>query len=105
MKVQANIFHFNILLDSAVKSQRTKNCLSNFENNINLLNIDEKGITQNPYQYLPSIDILEKAEKINEGTGAMRAYEDMVFGINKNNPEIKKLYSLYLHLIVIYYYS
>jgi hypothetical protein len=33
-----------------------------------------------PYKTLPTIDIAGKAELIREGTGAMRAYQDMLYG-------------------------
>jgi len=77
---------------AATNSKRTENWLSNFDNGINLLHRGEDGIIENPYKHLPPIDLLENAEKVNEGTGAMRAYEDMLFGISKHQPEIKKAY-------------
>ena len=77
---------------AASKSKRTENWLANFDEGINLLHRGEDGIIDNPYKHLPPIDLLENAEKVNEGTGAMRAYEDMLFGISKNKPEIKKAY-------------
>ena len=78
---------------AANNSKRTENWLSNFDEGINLLHRGEDGIIENPYKHLPPIDLLENAEKVNEGTGAMRAYEDMLFGISKHQPEIKKAYA------------
>lgn len=43
-----------------------------------------------PYETLPPIEIAGKAELIKEGTGAMRAYQELLYGINKTDPEIKK---------------
>lgn len=77
---------------AANKSKRTESWLSGFEEEVNLLQRNDTGIIQNPYKYLPAIDLLETAEKVNEGTGAMRAYEDMLFGLSKYKPERKKAY-------------
>jgi len=77
---------------SANKSERTEKWLSSFDETTNLFLRDESGQIENPYLHLPALDILEKAETIKEGTGAMRAYEDMLFGINKHNPEVKEAY-------------
>jgi hypothetical protein len=49
----------------------------------------ENGKVLNPYKVLEGIEIAGKSEAVREGTGAMRAYEDMVYGIHSNNPEIK----------------
>ena len=68
---------------SAYKSKRITNWLINFEEGLSLYQRDEKGNLINPYLLLPPIDIYEKAETVNEGTGAMRAYEDLMFGLNK----------------------
>ena len=43
-----------------------------------------------PYETLQQIEIAGKAEVIKEGTGAMRAYQELLYGLNKNNPEIKE---------------
>ena len=48
---------------------------------------------ENPYKNLPPVELLESAEAVNEGTGAMRAYEDMLFGLNKNKEDIKQAYA------------
>ncbi len=42
-----------------------------------------------PYQTLPKIDIVEQAEVVNEGTGAMMAYQEMLYGVNKNDSTVK----------------
>ena len=56
----------------------------------------------NPYATLQRLEILEKAEVIEEGTGAMRAYEEMHFGESASMPEVrdawKELLLQYCHL-------
>ena len=34
----------------------------------------------------------EKAETVEDGTGAMRAYEDLMFGLNKGNAKVTEKY-------------
>lgn len=55
---------------------------------------DEQGNVINPYKLLPTPEIEVGGEKIvvREGGGAMSAYRDMLFGMNKDNQEIKALY-------------
>ncbi|MCB9448679.1 MAG: DUF2779 domain-containing protein [Flavobacteriales bacterium] len=77
---------------AANKSERTINWLQNFEDDLSLYVLDEHGHIENPYKHLPQLEISAEAEAVNEGTGAMRAYEDMLFGLNKNKPEVKKAY-------------
>ena len=59
-----------------------------------LYDIDENGIIINPYKLLPEPEIEVGGQKIivKEGGGAMSAYKDMLYGINKNNPRVKELY-------------
>jgi hypothetical protein len=59
--------------------------LTNFEPGLSLLKKNDAGEITDPYQVLPSLDIYEKAEVIKDGTGAMRAYEDIMFGLRKGN--------------------
>jgi hypothetical protein len=49
-------------------------------------------VISNPYQLLPEIDIAGKSESVSEGMGAMRAYQDMLYGIYKNEEEIREIY-------------
>jgi hypothetical protein len=46
--------------------------------------------TLDPYETLQAIEIAGKAELVKEGTGAMRAYQELLYGINKDNPEAKQ---------------
>jgi hypothetical protein len=52
----------------------------------------------NPYYLLPATEITIGGEKIEvrEGGGAMSAYRDMLYGINKDNDEVKALYEMAL---------
>ena len=78
------------------KSKRTTDWLKNFSPSINLLSFDKDNHIEDPYKNLPSIDILEHAETVNEGTGAMRAYEDMLFGKAKEDKTLKAAYEIAL---------
>lgn len=78
-------------LPAVLKSSNTKSIeqlLNNFEPSLSLLQKDENNEIIDPYKLLPPIEIYDFAESINEGTGAMRAYEDILFGVNKGNTEI-----------------
>jgi hypothetical protein len=61
--------------------------LENFEDELSLLKKDDNGYIMDPYKLLPTIELFEKAETIEDGTGAMRAYEDIMFGLRKGNLE------------------
>ena len=43
--------------------------------------------TQDPYHALPPLEIDGVVQDVREGTGAMRAYEAMMYGPEKNDPE------------------
>jgi hypothetical protein len=58
----------------------------------NLFEKDGKGKVRNPYELLPHIEIFDEAEKIKDGAGAMRAYQDMLYGKNSGNVAIKEKY-------------
>lgn len=55
---------------------------------------DADGDLINPYKLLPAPEIEVGGGKIvvREGGGAMSAYRDMLYGINKDNAEVKALY-------------
>lgn len=87
---------------SSINSDRIKDWLSNFSEGYNLFEEDENGIPKDPYELLKPPEIFKEAEQlemateddvyVNEGTGAMRAYEDLMIGLNKGNKEIKEKY-------------
>ena len=45
--------------------------------------------TQDPYHALPPLEIDGVRQDVREGTGAMRAYEAMMYGAEKNDPDAK----------------
>ena len=72
---------------SSCNSERILKWLENFDKDINLYKIDKDGNIINPYELLPIIEIYEKSEQVNEGTGAMRAYGELMFGMKKGDQE------------------
>jgi hypothetical protein len=72
----------------ATKSERIKAWLKAEE----LLKIAETNSICNPYDLLPKLEIMEKSESVKDGSGAMRAYQDMLYGAHYDNPEIKQQY-------------
>ena len=47
---------------------------------------DDDGHLLDPYASLPPFPIGDKEEVVNEGTGAMRVYQEMLFGLAKGDP-------------------
>ena len=45
--------------------------------------------SKDPYAALPSVVIGGTAQDVHEGTGAMRAYQEMMYGLSKTNPEAR----------------
>jgi hypothetical protein len=72
----------------ATRSERIKSWLSKEE----LLKISDTNTILNPYDLLPKIEIMEKSESVKDGSGAMRAYQDMLYGAFYDNAEIKQQY-------------
>ena len=58
----------------------------------NLFSRNDAGDLINPYELLPHIEIYEQAEKIKDGAGAMRAYQDMMYGKDSRDSIIKEKY-------------
>jgi len=50
------------------------------------------GYLLNPYEALPPLPIGEKEEVVQEGTGAIRVYQDMMYGVASLNPEGREKY-------------
>ena len=63
-------------------------------NDVGLFKKDSDGNTMNPYDVLPEVAIEFDGQKIKvkDGSGAMRAYQDMVYGLNRDNNEVKNKY-------------
>jgi hypothetical protein len=57
---------------------------------------DEDGIVMAPYKTLPPLPIGEKEEVVNEGTGAMRVYQEMTFGRAKGDTALLESYKTLL---------
>jgi hypothetical protein len=53
---------------------------------------DKTGKLLNPYDKLPLLPIGEKEEVVNEGTGAMRVYQEMMFGVAASDPAARESY-------------
>jgi hypothetical protein len=45
--------------------------------------------TRDPYASLPPIEINGRLQDVHEGTGAMRAYQEMMYGVSKDDPEAR----------------
>ncbi len=71
------------------KSPRIEHWLKNFESGLSLYSKNGTGIVNNPYNLLPRVCLFEEAERVQDGTGAMRAYEDLMFGLSKGNARAK----------------
>ena len=46
-----------------------------------------------PYASLPPVEISGVLQDVHEGTGAMRAYQEMMYGADKNDPEKKDMWA------------
>jgi hypothetical protein len=60
---------------------------------------DSEGKLLNPYDTLPPLPIGEKEEVVEEGTGAMRVYQEMMFGVAAGDPTARESYR---HLLLQY---
>lgn len=57
-----------------------------------LYDTDDDGVIINPYNLLPPFEIIDKAEHIKDGSGAMRGYQDMLYGKHSKDPAKHELY-------------
>jgi len=98
MKGQTSIKKVLPAVLKASKSERIKYWLENFEEDLSLFQLEEKeNYIIDPYQLLPTIDLFEnknngKQTHVSEGTEAMRVYDEMLFGVYKDNIEAKENY-------------
>ncbi len=58
---------------------------------LKLYHTTEDGKIGNPYDALPKLEI-EGESVVRDGTGAIRAYQDMMYGIHKDNIQVKLLW-------------
>jgi hypothetical protein len=49
--------------------------------------------TRDPYACLPAVEIAGTLQDVHEGTGAMRAYQEMMYGADKNDPVSRAMWS------------
>jgi Domain of unknown function(DUF2779) len=49
--------------------------------------------TRDPYACLPAVEIAGTLQDVHEGTGAMRAYQEMMYGADKNDPISRAMWS------------
>ncbi|MBI2361185.1 MAG: DUF2779 domain-containing protein, partial [Deltaproteobacteria bacterium] len=54
--------------------------------------LDEHGSLLDPYAALPPLPIGEKEEVIRDGTGAMRLYQEMMFGLARTDAALRESY-------------
>ena len=52
--------------------------------------------SRDPYSSLPSVEINGTLQDVREGTGAMRAYQEMMFGADRHNPDVRVKWSTLL---------
>lgn len=50
---------------------------------------EENGRVVDPYLTLPKLQIFDRAEVVEEGTGAMRAYQEMLYGNGRRDPSAR----------------
>lgn len=77
---------------SAARSPRIPRWLDAFSPDLSLLRYDKSGQIANPYDHLPPVGVMEGAERVAEGTAAMRAYQDMWFGLGRGREEVRAGY-------------
>jgi hypothetical protein len=51
---------------------------------------ERNGKVLNPYEVLPHIEIADRAEVIREGTGAMLAYQEMLYGEHRDDSSVRE---------------
>jgi hypothetical protein len=66
-------------------SHRIADWLKGFEEGLSLYRENPGRGLINPYKHLPPVEVYERAESVADGTGAMRAYEDLMFGLKKGD--------------------
>lgn len=49
--------------------------------------------SRDPYASLPPVEIAGVMQDVHEGTGAMRAYQEMMYGADKNDPAVADMWS------------
>jgi hypothetical protein len=71
---------------SAEDDVRAHSCFSKYAKH------DGNGRLLDPYAALPPLPVGEKEEVVSEGTGAMRVYQEMMFGRAKGDETLRQNY-------------
>ena len=83
------------------RSPRIRRWLEHFgqraDGPVSLWATDAQGVPLNPYTRLPAVDIID-GYAVREGTGAMTAYKDMLYGELRDRPETRAALSEALRL-------
>jgi hypothetical protein len=86
----------------AVLAAMDKNKTETILGGYNLFDTDDQGQVINPYKLLPELIIGDKVYNVSDGTGAIKAYKDMIYGDFKDDAAkagaIKKSLLQYCHL-------
>ena len=82
-----------VVLPAVLQSNKSKH-IEDLLNEVGLLVKTEDGVIVNPYDVLPETELIydDRKIKVAEGVGAMRAYQDMVYGLNRDNAAVKEQY-------------
>jgi hypothetical protein len=82
-----------VVLPAVLESNKSKQ-VEELLSDVGLFKKDAEGNTINPYDILPEVAVEFDGQKIKvkDGSGAMKAYQDMVYGLNRNNNEVKEKY-------------
>lgn len=74
------------------RTERARRWLTHFDPAFSLLK-EEHGQLLDPYSQLPALEIYDQAEKfLKDGSGAMTAYQDILFGLRKNDQKSLEAY-------------
>jgi len=72
----------------AVLHESTSPSMVEWLKQLSLFQMNDHGKMVNPYEMLPLLGVGTKSA-VKDGTGAMRAYQDMMYGLHKNDQHIK----------------
>jgi hypothetical protein len=75
------------LLPAVLKEAKSKKIVS-WLSQIGLYKKAPDGTPEDPYSLLPVIEVGSDAQ-VKDGTGAIRAYQDMMYGLHRDNPAVK----------------
>lgn len=76
----------------AVLAATTSGKIRDLLEDVGLLAFNEDGTIDNPYSHLPKLEIIDAAESVKDGTGAMRAYQEMIYGAAHADAAQKRAY-------------